>query len=170
MKRTFACMTLVAVGCTLAGCASYRLGSMLPKNIKTVYVPIAGNNTSEPFIEADITRSVTQAIQRDGALRLVRTPEEADAILAITLTKFELEPLTYERERRTAANEYRVLLRARALLTDAKSGRVIVQNPDTYGEGIFDMAGDLTTSKATALPTATQDLARRIVDSIVEAW
>lgn len=170
MKRTLACLILITLEWGLAGCASYRLGSMLPPYVKTVYVPIAGNNTSEPFIEADVTRAVVQEIQRDGSLRLAGGPEEADAILAITVTKFELEALTYERERKTAANEYRVLLRARTILTDAKSGRVITQNPDVYGEGTFDVQGDLTSSKATALPATAKDLAWRIKDSIVEAW
>lgn len=170
MKRTLTCLILIALECGLAGCAGYRLGSMLPPHVKTVYVPIAVNNTSEPFIEADVTRSVVQEIQRDGSLRLAGTPDEADAILALTLTKFELEALTYERERRTAANEYRLLLRARTILTDAKLGRVITESPDVYGEGTFDVQGDLTSSKATALPAAAKDLARRIVDSIVEAW
>ena len=48
---------------TLPGCTSYRLGSMLPPGVKTVYVPTFVNETSEPFIEVDATRATIQALQ-----------------------------------------------------------------------------------------------------------
>ena len=32
----------------LPGCSGYRLGSMLPSNVKSVYVRIAKNSTQEP--------------------------------------------------------------------------------------------------------------------------
>lgn len=159
-----------AVSWIIVGCASYRLGSMLPANIKTVYVPTAGNETSEPFVEVDVTRAILQAIQTDGSLKIAGAPEEADAVLSVVLREYTLEPLTYERERRTAANEYRLLLRAKVLLTDAKSGKVLVENPMVQGEGTFEIVGDFTTSKASGLPQAAKDLGRHIVDAIVEAW
>ncbi len=161
-------VTLTAL--LLAGCAGYRLGSMLPPGVKTVYVPTVANETPEPFIEVDVTRSILQAIQTDGSLNIAREPEEADAVLTVTLRDYVLEPLAYELERRTAANEYRLLLRARVLLTDSKSGKVLVENPLVQGEGTFEIIGDFTTSKASGLPAAAADLGRRVVDSIVEAW
>jgi hypothetical protein len=159
-----------AITAALAGCATYRLGSMLPPNINTVYVPTAGNETSEPFIEVDVTRAIMQAIQTDGSLKIASVPEEADAVLSVVLREYSLEPLTYERERRTAANEYRLLLRAKVLLTHSKTGKILVENPLVQGESTFEIAGDFTTSKASGLPAAAKDLGRHVVDAIVEAW
>ncbi len=152
------------------GCASYRLGSMLPPGIKTVYVPTFVNETSEPFIEVDATRATIQALQTDGSLKLVGSPDDADSILNVTIFSYELEPLTYDSQRRTAANEYRLLLSARVVLTDAKTGRVISENPLVQGQSTFDIAGDFTSSKASGLPAAVRDLGRRIVPAVVEAW
>lgn len=175
MKRTrtaFAAGLLLSVAACalLPGCASYRLGSMLPPEIKTVYVPTFVNETSEPFIETDVTRATLEALQLDGSLRIARSAEEADSVLTVTLTGYDLNPLTYEKVRRTAANEYRMVLSARVVLVNSKTGKVLAENPLVQGENTFDIAGDFTTSKATGLPNAARDLGRRIAAAVVEAW
>lgn len=170
MKTLAGRFGIFLIAFVLSGCGTYRLGSMLPPSIKTVYVPTAANETSEPFIEVDVTRAIMQEIQTDGSLKIASVPEEADSVLTVTLREYTLEPLTYDRERRTAANEYRLLLRARVLLTDSKTGKVLVENPLVQGESTFEIIGDFTTSKASGLPNAARDLARRVVGAIVEAW
>lgn len=175
MKRTSAALTAgilvsLAACALLPGCASYRLGSMLPPEIKTVYIPTFVNETSEPFIETDVTRATMEALQLDGSLRIARSADDADAVLTVKLTGYDLNPLTYEKVRRTAANEYRLVLTAQVVLASTKGGKVLAEDPLVQGESTFDIAGDFTTSKATGLPVAARDLGRRIVAAVVEAW
>jgi hypothetical protein len=161
---------LIVTALSLSGCVGYQLGSMLPDDVRTVYVPTFINETDEPLIETDTTRAGIEAIQKDGSLRLVRTPEEADAILKVTLREFNLNALGFETERETTANEYRLILYASMVLTRRVGGQVIAENPKVKGESTFVISGDFTTSKQRGIPLAATDLAHNLVEAMVEAW
>lgn len=152
-----------------AGCAGYRLGSMLPPDIRTVYVPTFDNETDEPLIEVEATRAAIRAIQRDGSLRLAGD-DMADAILEVTLIDFDLEPLAFSRDRRAAAEEYRLNLTAKYTLSRRTTGEIIIESPRIRGENTFFFTGDLTSAKQDALPGAAEDLGRRIITEAVEMW
>ena len=153
----------------LPGCVGYQIGSTLPKDVKSVYVPTFENKTNEPFIEADVTREVITGIQRDGTLKVVNEAQ-ADTVLKVTLSSFIFTPIAYNREHRTQANEYRLILTASYVLTHARTGKVISQHPRVQGETIASLVGDMSTSKRAALPEASKELAKEIVDRIVETW
>ena len=162
-------MTILVLILTQTGCAHYQLGSMLPPDIRSVYVPTFENLTDEPFLEAEATRAVIEQIQLDGSLK-VADESSADARLDVTIYDFELLPLAYEDQRRTLANEYRVLLSAKFKFLNQLSNEVVMQTQKVQGESTFVLASDLTTAKRDALPEAAQDLGHDIVEQIVEAW
>ena len=60
-------------------------------------------------------------------------------------------------------------IKADILLTRRVSGEVMTKRR-VAGETFFDFTGDMGTSKRTALPLATADLAHDIVESVVEYW
>ena len=163
-------LAAIALGLVLfPGCAGYRLGSMLPPEIKTVHVPTFINQTSEPQLELDTTRFALQEFQKDGSLKL-STAEEADAILQVKLTDYKLTPLQYDANRPTAAYEYRITLYASIVMTRKRDGKVIAENPRCFGEGTFPGVGDLSSAKRTGLPKAAKDLAHDIVQKVTEVW
>lgn len=173
MKRiSVALIAIVALG-SLAflgtGCAGYRLGSMLPADIKSVYVPSFVNETSEPLIEAECQRAVIEALQRDGSLRLANE-EDADAVLRVRLREYRLEPVVFDARDRSNVRQYRIKLSAAMVMSRQTTGEVIVERPSVRGEGVFNVTGDLSSSKLTGLPVAAADLARNIVQQMVEAW
>ncbi len=151
------------------GCAGYRLGSMLPPDIRTVHVATLLNETDEPLLEIEATRALISAVQRDGSLRLV-SEDRADATLTGRLTQFRLEPITFDRERRAAANEYRMYITAAVVLQRRETGEVVAQHPRVIGETTFVLTGDMTSSKQVALPAATEDLAQLIIGRLLESW
>jgi len=168
MKRCLV-LAVALAGRWAAGCANYRLGSMLPTDIRTVYVPTCVNQTSEPLIEQDATRAILSQIQMDGSLRVA--PEEtADTILDVTLTKFWLDPVAYKSGDSSTANQYRMSIRASFVLRRRADNSVIAESPAVTGWYDFDFAGDMTSSKAVALQPAANDLGRRIVNKIVQYW
>jgi len=174
MKRTthgifFLCIA-GALLCAVSGCSTYRLGSMLPPGIETVYVPTFVNETSEPFIEIDTTRAAIEQLQRDGSLIVAASEEDADSVLQVTLTGYNLTPLAYEKDRRTSADEYRLTISARVVLLSPEDNSVIAENPMVQGWADFEIIGDFTTSKAQGLPAASRRLGEKIVDAVVEAW
>lgn len=162
-------LALFAASC-LTGCVGYRLGSMLPPDIRSVYIPTFVNKTDEPLIESDTTEAAIKEFQKDGTLRVVGTPEAADALLDVTLVKYELSALAYDTLKRTTANEYRLTLTAKVVMSSRKTGKVIAENPKVQGETTFVLSGDMTSAKRQALPAAAADLAHDMVETVVEAW
>jgi hypothetical protein len=166
LLRVVAGAVLTMVG---SGCAGYQLGSMLPPDIKTVYVPTFVNKTQEPLIEVETTQATIEDFQRDGSLRVVNE-DQADTVLAVELKEYKIEPVAYRKDSKTSAKEYRITMFASILLTRRVDGSIVAQNPRVKGEAVFPFAGDLTSSKLTGLPAAADDLAHNIVEQVVESW
>ncbi|MBM4147711.1 MAG: hypothetical protein FJ224_01505 [Lentisphaerae bacterium] len=153
-----------------AGCAGYKVGSVLPQDLQTIHVATFVNKSGEPGIEARCTAATLQELQIDGSLRIVPS-EEADAVLTVNLVSYRLEPLRYDTDRPKTTREYRVWVAADISLRRAGTGEVILERKVT-GDTTFDtVAGlDLSTAKQASLPAAARDLARKIVESVVECW
>ena len=152
-----------------AGCAQYRLGSMLPADIRTVYMPTCVNKTTEPLIEQDVTRAILSQIQTDGSLRIA-TADTADTLLEVTLTKFWLDPVSYQTDESSTANQYRMSIRASFVLYRRADHSVVAESPSLTGWYDIDFSGDMTSSKNVGLRPAAEDLGRRIVNQIVQFW
>ncbi len=151
------------------GCVGYQLGSMLPSDIQTVHIPTFINETEEPLLEIATTRAVISEVQRDGSLRIAAA-EEADAVLTVRLTDFRLQPLAYDRNRRAAAEEYRMFITASIVMIRRDTQEVIVEDARITGDATFFLMGDMTSSKQSGLPDAARDLAQQIISRLVEAW
>ncbi|MEX2606899.1 MAG: LptE family protein [Kiritimatiellia bacterium] len=162
-------LPLISLLLLQAGCVGYQLGTMLPDDIQSVYVPTVQNQTQEPLLENDVTGSVLSAIQRDGSLK-IEVEDQADAVLYVVITDFSLEPLSFSQTNRDRPNEYRLILRARAEMVRRSTGEVLVRDDKLQGRSTFTLAGDLTSGKLLGLPGAADDLARRISATITEAW
>ena len=152
----------------LAGCVGYRLGSTLPPDIKTVYVPVFANKSREPLIENDATAATIAELQTDGTLKVVNA-ENADVILECTLTGVSLSPLRYNRSDVTKPNEYRLTLSASFTLKRVRTQEILCE-ASVIGESTFPFYGNLVSAKQSATPRAAEDLAKRIVEKAIEAW
>ena len=167
--RTLGLALALGAGLLLPGCMGYRVGSMLPPDLKTVYVPTFINLTGEPQIETEVTRATVEAIQVDHSLE-VAAEAGADAILYVTLLKYDLAPLVYQKERKTAATEYRLVLTASVILKRRSDGKVLVDACPVSGDWTFPVVGDFTSSKVEGLPNVARELAKYIVERITDSW
>lgn len=152
----------------LAGCVGYRLGSTLPADIKTIYVPLFANQSREPLIENTATAATIAELQKDGTLKVVNA-ENADVILECILTSVSLNPLRYDRSDVTKPNEYRLTLGASFTLKRVRNQEILCE-ASVIGESTFPFFGNLVSAKQSATPRACEDLAKRIVEKAVEAW
>lgn len=162
-------VVLALIAAATTSCVGYKLGSTLPPGIKSIYVTAFVNETKEPQIETDTTQATMQEFQRDGTLR-VTAKDQADAMLDVTLTRFALEPLSYNRNDPLTTQEYRMRISARVVFTRLRPELKVMSDRTVQGEATFDLAGDMFTSKQRALPEASRDLAHDIVESVVEYW
>ncbi len=168
MKQTLKKLSILCLSLTLLqGCVGYKLGTMLPDDIQSVYIPTFTNRTGEPFLENETTRAVLREIQTDGSLTLAKEGA-SDSLLEITLISYDLNPLIYEQGNRSRASQYRATIIAELKFTRIHDGKVIAQRSRVKGDAVFDFSGDLTTTKRNAQPAVADDLAHDIVEIIVK--
>jgi hypothetical protein len=171
MKRRLYLLNCLAVSLLFTGCMGYQLdGATLP-NVDTVAMGPVINDTAESAIEIEVTHAMRSRIQFDGRVKLVNTPKNADAVIEITLTRYEMDPIAYKTEEglRTTPDLYRLKISGIAELRDTETGEVI-SSSKTYGESTFEFQSDLTTSKRAALPPAAEEIAKFMLDDLIEAW
>ena len=151
------------------GCMGYQLGGSRPEGIKTVTMAPVVNSTGEPAIELPITHAMRQRIQFDGRMKLVNSEEDADAIIEVTLTQYALSAVSYRADLRTTPSTYRLRITGIADLKDTATGKII-STSSTYGEATFQFKTDLTSSKRDGLPIAAKEIAKFMVDDLIERW
>lgn len=148
-----------------SGCG-YRVGSLLPKDIKTIAVPMFTNKTPEPELEVIVTNGVIREFISDGTLRVIKEEENADTLLIGEIIDYSREPLRYTQQEVT--REYRLLIGVRLIFKDLRRNEVMWEIPRVEGEATFFVGASLPDSERLALPTAIKDLSHDVVEKVVE--
>jgi hypothetical protein len=169
MKKRLNLLNCLAATLLLTGCMGYKLGGGKPAGINTVTMAPVINETSEPAIELQVTHAMREQIQFDGRLKLVNERANADAVMELTLTDYQLMPIAYRSELRTTPELYRLRVSGVAELRRISTGEVI-STSQTYGESTFTFQSDLTTSKRDALPRAAQEIATYMLEDLIDQW
>jgi len=169
MKRSIHLFSGLTTLLLLAGCMGYQLGGTRPEGIETVHMAPVVNQTKESAIELQVTHAFRQQIQFDGRLKLENSAEEADAIIEVELTDYKLTAIAFRDDLKTTPEQYRLRITGVATLKDAGTGKTLSESK-TYGETRFFFESDLTTSKRNALPAAAKELAKFMVDDLIERW
>jgi hypothetical protein len=153
----------------LIGCTGYQLGGNRPTGVDTAHVAAVVNATREPEIEIQVTEAIRQQLQFDGRLKLRNSPENADAIIDVELTDYSVQPISFRDDLKTTPDQYRIRITAVATLRNTATGEILSESK-TFGEARFVFESDLTTSKRDALPIAAKELAKFMVDDLIEQW
>jgi len=169
MKRRVYLVVCTCAISLLAGCAGYRLGNEGPAGIQTVSLAPVINKTNEPAMELQVTHALRERIQFDGRLKLANANDAADGIIEVTLTQYDLTPIAYRDQRRTTPQLYRLRIKGKAVLKRSDTGQVIATS-DTYGDATVPFQSDLTSAKRDALPVATAEIAKYMLDDLIEQW
>jgi hypothetical protein len=167
--RLVVLMAGIGLMLNVSGCIGYKLGSNLPPGIRSIAIPVFINRTGQPALETLTTGAAIAEFQKDGSLK-VAPHEQADSILEVTLTHYALTPLRYRENRTTTAQEYRLTIRANVVLRRIATKEILSQTSDVEGYTDFESLTDLPSAQRNALPKASQDLAHRIVKTVVEFW
>jgi hypothetical protein len=180
MKKILLGFTLLVFFIT--GCG-YSASSLLPSHIKKIYVKPFANKidlTTEvpsevyryranyPQIEVLITKEVVDKYLKDGNLKVVNTPEEADIILEGMLYDYLRQPTRYGDDR--TVQEYRLSLVTQLKMYDTKKQEVMWTESRLIGDSDYSLSGRFAKTEAVAIEEAAKDLARRIVERTVEGW
>lgn len=181
MRHMFLTICIVVLVLAVCGCGYTTRGYITQAGYKTIYVePFVNkiNTTSEyaegarfrtyfPLLENKITNAVVDRFNFEGSLRTVQR-EDADLVLSGSLVNYRRETL------RTATNdtpeEYRVTLFVNIKLVENRTGKVLWEKNGFAGDATYFVTDAMATSESHAVQEASIDLARRLVETTVEAW
>ena len=156
-----------------SGCG-YTRKTVLPRNIKTIYVETVKNKLDvekiyayQPGLEMDITNAVIRGFQQDGTAKVVEQ-NKADAILKTELLQFEQEGLRFTNLE--GVSEYRLFVVVKLRLEDAKTGDLIWEEPNFTGDNEYYVTDVTSIGEQKAAVDVVRKLATNIVDRVVEDW
>ena len=179
-KRIFLFSLMVFSIIYISGCG-YTTGSLLPSNLKTIYVDNFKNEINisnevtessrytlyRPGIEDEITNALVNRFVFDGNLKIA-TEKNADLILRGKLTAYKQEALRYDRD--DNVQEYRVRITINMELENTLNHKISWTETGFAGESTYNTEGRLATSESAAAEEAIEDLVRRVVERTVECW
>jgi len=178
----------VILALLLNGCATYKAGTGSPANARTIWVAPAVNKSYMPQISSVITERVRESFLADNAQTLVRR-NDADTRLDITVTELErngrasgltvadveendgVKTTTYEADR-GLDKAYDIMITARAVLTDNKTGKVLLDREFLATTQTLPSPYVVTSadSERMLMPILARDLAKQIHDTIAHGW
>jgi len=91
MRRILLTWILVLLGCGLTGCGyTFRgAGSVLPADVKKVYISPVENRSAEVALGPLLTDALQEEFERYGTLEVVESAGAADAVLYSRITGFK---------------------------------------------------------------------------------
>jgi Lipopolysaccharide-assembly len=163
----------LAAALAFSGCG-YTRHTVLPRNMKTIYVETVKNKLDpesiyayQPGLEMNITNAVIQRLQMDGTLKVVEQ-KKADTILKTDLLSLDQEGLRFTSLE--GVSQYRLFMVVRLKLVDAKTGDVIWEEPNFSGSTEYYVTTATSIGEQKASVDAVRNLAYNIADRIVEDW
>jgi hypothetical protein len=160
--RIFPLAFLLAVA--LSGCGTVGVRT-LPPTYQTVFIRVANNSTLEYGAEERLTESLVEEFQRDGRLSQVADWRDADLILEMNITRYNLRSVVLNNDNRTAGRNLEVSVDAGA--KDPKSGLWVMPEQSFGDTGVFFLSN---------VPSGRREddvyrrIAERIISRLIEGW
>ncbi|MBU1862638.1 MAG: hypothetical protein KKH94_03110 [Candidatus Omnitrophica bacterium] len=173
IKRVSTLMIVLVIITTFAGCG-YTTKVTLPSGIQTVYVPNFTNSipqskqyTYESGLEIDVTNGVIDRLLFEGVLKVVKE-ESADAVLLGEIIAYEQEVVRYTSSE--GVSQYRLFIVTKLTLQRRGTKEIIWQENNFSGDTEYYIEGGNAVTERAAANQAIEDLAKKIVDRIVQNW
>ncbi|MCX5687593.1 MAG: LptE family protein [Candidatus Omnitrophica bacterium] len=162
-----------------SGCG-YTTKTLLPDDIKTIQIETFKNSIDiikevstkdkyeayRPNLEVDLRDVILSRVFLDGNLKIA-DKNSADAVLEGQIVQYRKDPLRYQNE---VVQEYRISIVCNVKLISQKDSKVLFEEEGITGDTTYFIAGTLQKTETAALNDAMSDLARRIINRIIENW
>ncbi|WP_438483477.1 LPS assembly lipoprotein LptE [Oleiharenicola lentus] len=169
--RTMGLMGLCIALCfALSGCAGYQLGTGSTPQFSTLFIAPVKSEALIPQAQVLVTTQLREAIIRDSRVKLVDSPDSADATLHISLIGYDRAIAVARSDDTGLARRFDVSLRAQATLTDNRTKKdYFLQRPLLAKRGVFTDSG-LVPSEYQAMPLLAEQLAKETVHAVLDTW
>ena len=158
-------MCLAGILFFFTGCG-YQLGAIQIGQNKTIAIKPFVNKTGQPDLETRATNAVIEKMQIDGSYKVVADPSVADYVLVGELTSYQRDAVTFDRS--DVTQEYRSTLISHLIFKDGKTNKILWTASRVQGEALFPRGSDQAEEERAAFPRLTQDLAKYVVEKIVD--
>lgn len=162
---------IITAACTmlLAGCAHYRVGNPVPREMRNVTVPVFENACAQPEAEALLTQAVCREFIRDGSMKLTGMEQAAIKVTG-RITEYSQKPIRFSDSNPDAPVEYRVHMVVIVTVIEKASGKILLKPTTLSADTNCLTHNDLPTAKRDALQRAAHDLGHQIVLSVISIW
>ena len=172
MKQRYVISIMLIIGIVVAiGGCGYTSKIILPSGVKTIYVPNFKNSISQSDqytyewgLEIDVTNGVIDRLIYDGNLKVVKK-DEADAFLVGEIIGYNQGVVRYTST--DSVDQYRLYVAVKLVFKRRETGEILWTEPNLSGNSEYYVGA--TTERAAA-DAAIEDLAKNIVNRIVEDW
>ena len=155
---------------TISGCASYRLGTGAEVSFTSLYIEPVESRAVLPQARAILDTQLRDTFERDGRVKLVSSPEAADATLRVVINTFDRDVASVRESDTRLARKFTLTLATSCTLRDRRNGatlfadRIITTQRDAMTDG-----GQLQSEYQT-VPLLAESLARKIAHSVLDVW
>ncbi len=167
VRATF--MGFVVAFLFLLSSCGYRIAYHLPPDIHSIAIPILKNETYEPGIEVPITNEIITEFLRDGSLK-IRKKRDSDLLLLGKITSYKRNPIAFDAEDTDEPIEYRFYIRIWFSLKNMRTNKVLWKIGGLTGKTTYFVRGNYSKTESEALREATENLAQKLVERVVESW
>lgn len=152
-----------------SGCAHYRLGSGSKLTFQKLYVAPVDSEALAPQARALVSARVREAFLRDSRVILVSSPEEAEAVLHITLKKYGREATVSQEKDASLARKFALTLTASCDLR-MRDGKELFTNREMRAERESYVDGGQLKSEYEMMPYLADSLATRVTHAVLDTW
>jgi outer membrane lipopolysaccharide assembly protein LptE/RlpB len=149
------------------------IGGIIPQGTRTIAIPVFINDTTEPYVDVEVTKAVVEEFLTDGRLK-VESLDTADLILRGRVTSFNLTPQAYTAD--THVQSYNVGIGVSVSIEDARTQKLVLK--DAAFSSVFTSSyavtlGDISQTKIAkdaAIQSACKDLASTLRSRVLEGF
>lgn len=182
MLRRLAAPALLAFALLGAACSHYRLGTGVERDYESIFIAPVDTNAVLPQSTAVLSTQIREAFIRDGRLRVVNTPDEADAVLRVQLASLRRDSLTRLPTDSGLSRKFGLVLEATATLRDPKGEktwfadrRLLVERQVFTDDGsaagpTFLEPVQQTQAEYAIVPTLGENLATQVKSAVLDTW
>lgn len=167
--RSVAPFLLIAALISLAsGCAGYRLGSAsgLTADAQSIEIIPFPNQTEEPRLSAALATALRRQIQNNGTFKL-ETRGKGDLQITGNIAQYLRVGRTFQPGDVITPRDFELRMTAQVKVFNRRAGKTLLQRPVT-GRTLIRAFNDLASAERQALPLLANDLARKIIDLLVD--
>ena len=155
----------------LNGCGYHLMGtgSTLPKHLKTIFIPVFTNSSTQPEIHRQLTSSVINSFVTDGRVKVVRN-SKSDMVLTGDLFYYELKTVSFNSN--NFATGHIVKLAVNVEVTDKANNKPYLKQT-LRAEWNYKATSDIVgteSARLAALEQAYRVLGNRLVSLLINQF